>query len=181
MRGRYGGLQVCGVNESLACPDARLRTGDERGEGFLTVEPALREIAHAPARQKVVAHHGLEVLLDFRAARKFPEAGVEATRVDAIAAELRGGDAVEGRGLMQGHERVGVVPVASRGAVSVDHHDVVFAFIDERIGEGHADTARADDQVVGLDLFHGGGPAHRRAGERTPGTRLLRVGTRMDH
>ena len=42
-----------------------------------------------------------------------------------------------------------------RLAMAIDDGDVGIALIDQCVGEGQADRAAADDQVIGFDMSHG--------------------------
>ena len=88
------------------------------------------EEAHPARRQQVLVEHLLEVLADLRAGRALVEAGVRAGLVDRVGPRTLRVHAVERRGLVQAHERVGVVPVASRGVPTVHHHHVGVGFGD---------------------------------------------------
>ena len=55
---------------------------------------------------------------------------------------------------MQVYEGTGVVPRAAWRAPAVDHHHIGVAMAEQRIGEGHAGGARADDQLIGVDGVH---------------------------
>ena len=83
---------------------------------------------------------------------------------EAAAAKLRRVHAVEGRRLVQRDERIRIVPVAARLAMTVYQRDMrVGRFVDQRVGKGQAGGAAADDQVVGLKVAHVGSSRHGRA------------------
>jgi len=51
---------------------------------------------------------------------------------------------------VQGNEGIGVVPVAARLAVAVDDGDAGVGFLQQGVGEGQANRATANDQIVGI-------------------------------
>ena len=55
---------------------------------------------------------------------------------------------------MQRHKRVSIIPVAAGLAVPVNDGDVRISLSQQRVGKGQADSARADDEVVGFDVVH---------------------------
>ena len=46
----------------------------------------------------------------------------------------------------------------ARSMPAIDHHDIGVGTLDQRVDEPHPERARADDEIVSLDL---GVPAHR--------------------
>ena len=96
-------------------------------------------------------HHDVEVAQHLVARGQLVEAGVEPDLVDATRAERRRVHAVGAGGLVQPHERVGVVPVAARPIVAIDDHHRRVGLGEHRVGEGHPRGAGPLDQVVGCD------------------------------
>ena len=79
------------------------------------------------------------------------EAGVASAGLDPVLPERGRVHAVVHRRLVQLHERIGVEPVTAGPVPPIDHHDVGVGVLDQRVDEPHAERARADDEVVGLD------------------------------
>ena len=87
------------------------------------------------------------------------EAGVESGLLEVVGTEWPGADAVEGRRLMQRHERVRLVPVTAGLVVAVDHRDGRIRIVgEERVDEGHADCPGTDDEIVRDRGLHGRRP-----------------------
>ena len=110
---------------------------------------AEREVPDATGRQEGVPHDVVEVRTDLGAAGEVVQAAIEAHLVDVAVAQLSRCDAVELRRLVQGHERVGEVPVAAGLGVPIDDHHVGVALGHERVGERHPDGTASHDEVVG--------------------------------
>jgi hypothetical protein len=110
----------------------------------------------------VLVHHQPEVSADFRTIRLLVQPGIESAPVELVVAQRPRVDAI-GRGrLVEAHERVSIVPVASRGVPPVHHDDVaVLVRVDQRVGKGHAGRSRPDHQVVRLDGIHDSTPLRR--------------------
>ena len=91
------------------------------------------------------------------------------TRLGAVllelsAAEQGRGDAVEGGGLVQPDEGVGLQPVAAHAVPPVDQRHAGIGVVDERIGEGHPHGSRAHHEVVDVQRArHGSTVAPLRA------------------
>ena len=65
---------------------------------------------------------------------------------------------------MQRDEGIGIVPVPAGLGVLVDEGDMAIrVFVEQRIGKGEADRARADDEVIGCVIGHAAPEAFRRA------------------
>ena len=115
---------------------------------------AMGKVRHAPRRQEPLAHHLREVVDDLRARRQLLHPPVQPGRVRAARAQRAGVHAVVGRRLVQAHERVRVVPVASGGVSAVHHDDARVGLVEQRVHERHGGCAGADDEVVGLNCLH---------------------------
>ena len=114
-----------------------------------------REEAHPARRQQSVTHDLVEVAADLRSRGAFVEAGVAAVGLDAVLPERGRVHAVVRRRLVQLDERIGVEPVTAGAMPPIDHHDIGVGMLDQRVDEPHPERARADDEVVGLDLGNG--------------------------
>ena len=103
----------------------------------------------------MLVHHAPVVVADLHPVGLLVQTGIESLLVQLVVAQPSGIDAVARGRLMQAHERVGVVPVTTRGVAAIHHDDVTFSVrVDQRIGEGHARCPCADHQVVRLDRAH---------------------------
>ena len=155
---RHRGFEIARVDDLAPDSHARGRAGQGRDEHAVArIEPqvvAHGEELHLPRSKQVLAHHLVVVVADLRRRGTFIEARVEARVVDRIVAQDPRVHAVVGRGLMESHERIRIVPVAAGTITSIDHHHLGRGVGDQRVGERHARRARADHQVVGLDLSH---------------------------
>ena len=63
--------------------------------------------------------------------------GLRPVLLDHAAAQDRGRGAVEGGGLVQAHERIGLEPVAADAMAPVDERDAYVGMVDERVREAH--------------------------------------------
>ena len=117
------------------------------------VDAVLAAAAEAhPARADQTAVQDVVVVgLDLRPAGPFLEPRLRPDLLHLTVAEEGRRDAVELRGLVQLHERIGVVPVTAGGVATVDEGDVDVGVIDQGVGERHAHGAGTDDEVVGLE------------------------------
>ena len=104
-----------------------------------------------PRRQEPVPHHGVEMRHDLMTRRQFVEPGVEPCLIDRPCAERPRAHPVVAGGLVQPHERVGLVPVATRSIMPIDDHHRRVGVAEQLIREGHPNGAGPLDQVVGLD------------------------------
>ena len=111
------------------------------------------------------------VRVDLRLASPFLQARFGAGELPRAVAEDRRRDAVEHRRLMELDERIRVEPVAACRVPTIDQRDVHVGVVDQRVREGHAHRAGADDEVLGFQC------AHRRLRLREgDGTMLLHAG-----
>ena len=55
------------------------------------------------------------------------------------------------RGVVNAHERVSIVPMATRTVAPIDHHAVSITFSDERVSKRHTGSPGSDDKIVSLD------------------------------
>lgn len=92
-----------------------------------------------------------EVLADFAAGRPFVVSGVLAGLVDPVITKSeRVNPVVRGR-RVQANERIRVQPMASRGAVAVDHSHLNIRLGGQRVDERKAGRTPSHDQIIGID------------------------------
>ena len=117
----------------------------ERAERSLAVPGAEGKELQAAARLQLL-HYPLVVGEHLGSRDQRGPARPQAFRVDTV----------EGCGLVERHVGVGVVPVATRPRVLVDHDDSCRTIPgEELVREGHPHRACADDQVIGLESLGG--------------------------
>jgi hypothetical protein len=143
------------VHHLLAHHHARALARHQRLDAAVVQHLAQRVEVDAAAGQQPVVHHAFVVGVDLGARGQFVQALVQAHGVLAPVAQLQRVHAVEGRGLVQRDEGVGVVPVAAWLGVAVHQRDARVALVEHGVGEGHAAGACADDEVVGLKGIQG--------------------------
>jgi len=118
--------------------------------GEVAAVVAHRVEVHPARGQQDLVEHLPVITADLGCACALVIAGVGADAIDGIGTERTGIDTIGRRGLVQPDERVGIVPVPARAMARIDQHDIGAAVSKQRIREGHAGGARADDQVVGV-------------------------------
>ena len=124
--------------------------GVDEGGGLPVVGGGWEE-AHA-ARRDELGHHALVVCEDLRACGEVVRVQ-DLTPVLHLAKRL-GGDAVSARGLVQRHKRVGDIPVPARSGMLVDDDEGgrLVGRAEHRVHKRHSGGARADAEVVALEL-----------------------------
>ena len=125
----------------------------------MLVRLAAAVLDHAEEPHTRREEHLLEDLVvvgdDLRGGGPLVEAGVRARLVDALVAEPSRGHAVGRRRLVESDERIRVEPVTAGSEAPVnEQHLSVLVQGHQRIDEGHARRAGADDQVVDLHVSH---------------------------
>ncbi len=163
-------FEVAGVDDGASNVHLGRRTRERGHEGDIrrleSHEVRHGEEPHLSRRDVVIVHDPAEVLADLHVVGALVQARVEAIAFEAIGAQRARVDAVTRRGLVELHERVGVVPVTARDVPAIHHdHVAVVVRIDQRVDERHARRARPDHEVVGLDRSHDSAPSARFAGQ----------------
>ena len=173
-RGRHLHPGVRRVDEPAALHPAP-SSGQQRCDHPVVVDFARRQERDPPRRQESVPHHGVEMRHDLMTRRQFVEPGVEPGLIDRPCAERQRAHPVVAGGLVQPHERVCIVPVATRSIMPIDDHHRCVSVAEQLIREGHPNGAAPLDQVVGLDhctigLPHDPSMGHPRRGGAPPWT-----------
>ena len=114
----------------------------------LTQVFAHRKILHPPAGQEAL-HHLLVITEQLGPAGALAHAYVNPRGIFAVAAKLARVHAVVGRGLMQPHKRIGIAPVATGRVMAIHNHHRRCRFRQQSVDKGHANSAAADDEVIG--------------------------------
>ena len=151
-RGRHLHPGVRRVDEAAALHPAP-SSGQQRCHHPVVVDFARGQERDPPRRQEPVPHHGVEMRHDLMTRRQFVEPGVEPGLIDRPCAERPRAHPVVAGGLVQPHERVCLVPVATRSIMPIDDHHRRVGVAEQLIREGHPNGAGPLDQVVGLDHF----------------------------
>jgi hypothetical protein len=146
--GGNGGRKVRGVDEPFTDLDVEGVTGKARNEAVVANVVALRKEADLPRGDQAPGHDSIIVRADLGPARAFIHAGLGSTRLDGVASKRHRIDAVEGRGLMQADEGVGIIPVAAGRGSPIHHDDLGVRLGDERVRERHSGRSAADDEIV---------------------------------
>ena len=158
MRRRNRGFEIRRIDDPPSCPHSSLVTGQPRYEQVLaTLLPhvvAHAEEPHPARRQQRLVEDTPEVVAYLPRARARVPTRVRTRRIDDISTEPARVHAVERRGLMEAHERIGVVPVAARAMAPIDHHNIGVGVGDQLVGERHARRTGPDHQVVRFESRH---------------------------
>ena len=153
------GREVAGVDDPAPLGHLEPLTRDARDDGAVAEVVAAGEELD-PARLHHPVEHPRVVGADLRLVGPLVQALLGSALLQLPAAEHGRGDAVEGRGLVQPHERVRLEPVAADAVATVDQRHAYVGVVDQRVGEGHAHRTGTDHEVVGVDgarhAVHGG-------------------------
>ena len=169
VRRRHRSLEVRRVDEPAPHADSGCLVGGDVAQGVAVgaVQEVLApaEEAHPTGVEQLVERRS-EVRTQLLGGRPLVETGVGSFGVDRVGAQREGVHPVERGGLVQLHERVGVVPVAAGLVTTVDEHDVSVRRVHQLVGERESGGSCADDQVVGVEVGHD--PASRPPYGRRP-------------
>ena len=145
------GGEVAGVDDPAPLRHLEPLTRDARDERAVADVLAAGEELDPARLQHPVGQHVVVVGADLGLGGPLVQARLGPALLHTAAAEHRRRDAVEGRGLVQPDERVGLEPVAADAVAAVDQGHAYVGVVDQRVGERHAHGAGADHEVVGLD------------------------------
>ena len=144
------GSEVVRVDDPAPRRDLEALARDPRDEGAVAEVVAAREEVDPARAEHPVGEHLFVVGADGRLVGPLVQARLGTGPLDPTPAQHGRRDAVEGRGLVQPHERIGLAPVAPDTLPAVDERDPDVGVVDQRVGERHAGGAGPDHQVVGL-------------------------------
>ena len=188
LRGDAGG-QVVGVDDPAALGDLEPLARDARDDGAVADVLAVGEELDLARLQHPVEHPGV-VGADLRLGGPLLQALLRSALLQLAAAEQGRCHAVEGRGLVQADEGVGLEPVTADAVATVDQRHAYVGVVGQGVRECHPHGAGSHHEVVGFDgARHGStvaGPRRRvhdflvRAGQRRP-MRPARVGRVRTH
>jgi hypothetical protein len=154
----YGRLEARRVDDSFARMNRRRVAGKARHESVVN-GPVPDVVIHweepDPPRRLHALEHLDEIITDFTRGSPLIKAGVLTPLIDAVIAQDSRVHAIEGRGLVQSNERIGVVPMPPGTVASVNQNDVTVRCLKKDVGKGQPGCSCSDDQVIGLQSCHG--------------------------
>ena len=100
------------------------------------------QVTHPTTWQELLNHHLFEVGDYLGARRQFVQPRVPSREIFGVTSKVSRINTIKRRRLVKSHERVGVIPVATRTSVSINDGDGRIRFSYEDVSERHAHGTR---------------------------------------